>query len=353
MASIRRCTGSAAARAVLAGGLLLAAVPGCDPSLYKKTKLDLYEYRAEGGARLDVRSIHMSFKGKDTAPTMPVLRISTKKDGSGQFAFTRLNHDFRNPFCYSVGMGMFDPMLPLPASPAFSATEISHRDSDPLVYYGIGVQYFSGGAQAFGYKNGSSNIGTVTFSGTDKVEVGFYTVGSTLSFMARKVGDEGFTTFATSSYDGGLGPFVPSVGGANLSQRNTGFGFALPVIYYNTQAGDPSLEDSIADDVDCAWEAYLDFCDAYADGDYADADDALLDALEYLDGAYEDAGSLSDPKRRSTVQKDLASAISSLEKARAMIGDERPFRSINRLVIKGFDKSAEVLPEIRSFQTRL
>ncbi len=353
MASIRRCTGSAAARAVLAGGLLLAAVPGCDPSLFKKTRLDLYEYRAEGGARIDMKSIHMSFKGKDTMPTMPVLRISTKKDGSGQFAFARSNHDFRNPFCYSVGMGMFDPMLPLPASPAFSATEISHRDSNPLVYYGIGVQYYTGGAQAFGYKNGFSNIGTIDFSGTDKVEVGFYTVGSTLSFMARKVGDATFTTFATSSYDGSLGPFVASVGGANLSQRNTGFGFALPVIYYNTLAGDPSLEEDIADAVDCAWEAYFDFCEAYEEGDYEGADEALLDATEYLQEAHELADSLSDPRTRSSVQKDLASALASLEKARDQVIDVRPLKGPNRLVLKAFDKASGVYPQVRPFQTKL
>lgn len=353
MADGGRFTGRGTARAILAGALLAAAAPGCDPSLYKKTRFDLYDYRTEGGVRIDARSIPLNFKSKETGPTLPVMRIYTRQEGSGQYGFLRANHSFRNPFCYSVSTGMHDPNLPLAQTPSFAATEISHRDSDPLVYYGIGVQFHSGGAQAFGYKNGSSNIGTIDFAGAQKVEVGFYTSGSSLFYMAREHGTGEFSTFASTTYDGNLGPFVASIGGANLSVKGSGYGFSTPIIYYNARDGDPSLEDSIAEDIDCAWDAYLDFCDGYADGDYAYADDALLDALDYLDGAYQDATGLSDEDTRNTVMRELASSIASLEKARAMLLEERPLRSVNKLVLKGMDRTARALPPLRGFQTRL
>jgi len=333
-------------RGLVAGLVAVAALAGCDRTLFAKLRNRILDYRTTPNVKIDARHLDSG---------MDVLRVRAVKDASPSFGVLRLNHDLRPPFQVQVSVGGLDPSLALPAFPGTGCLELDGRDTDPLVYYGMCFQAFSEGAQAFAYKNGSNNLGAVVFYGASALDLRIEADGDSLDFFARETGTLPWQPVASTPYAYSGTPLIPSVG-SNALQKGTGVSFGMGSLDGNgpedAEADAPSLA---AMPLDLSFAYYLLLCRTLASQapDLVVARENLVSMRDSIGDAATRTADLPESRENAKAEKILLSVGTRLDRAIEYLDAGQPAAKVLKEATKAADKAGDAVPLLRPFKTKL
>jgi hypothetical protein len=333
-------------RGLALGLVAAAALAGCDRTLFAKWRNRVHDFRTTPNVKIDARRLESG---------MDVLRVRAVKDAAPSFGFLRMNHDLRPPFQVQVSVGGLDPSLVLPSFPGTGCLELDVRDSDPLLYYGMCFQAFAEGAQAFAYKNGSSNLGAVVFYGANALDLRIEADGDSLDFFARETGTLPWQPVASTPYVYDGNPLVPAVG-SNALQKGTGVSFAMAALDGNgpeDEGTEPAPAAAVP--VDAALAYYFLLCRTLDSltPDLPLAREQLVSMRETIGSAATRAGDLPESRETLKAEKILLSVGARLDRAIGYLDDGKPADKVLKEATKAADKAGDALPLLRGFKTKL